>query len=84
MNKKISVKEIECFQEYCLKKVREYELYDIRNAAKIRSVSGTKTFEEFKDIVDAAHLKPLSEADKRNTKTKARLWNNTVLAENNE
>lgn len=32
----------------------------------------------FRDIVDASHLKPISKQDKMNSKTKNRLWNSAA------
>ncbi|XP_016946414.1 coiled-coil domain-containing protein 103 [Drosophila biarmipes] len=58
--------------------IRDGELYELRNDAKLRAVYSTQTYEEFKDIVDAAHLRPVSRSDKANAKTKNRLWNSAA------
>lgn len=36
-----------------------------------------------RDIVDAAHLQPITKKDKNNAKTKNRLWNTSALDEDN-
>ncbi|KAG4073464.1 hypothetical protein HA402_000688 [Bradysia odoriphaga] len=54
------------------------ELYKVRNDAKLRAVISTKTYDEFKNIVDAAHLRPITKHDKKNADTRNRLWNTSV------
>lgn len=71
----LTVDDILRVQQFCLQNVRSGELYDLQNDAKLRAVTSSTTYEEFKDIVDAAHLTPLSKFDKKNAKTKTRLWN---------
>ncbi|XP_062557525.1 coiled-coil domain-containing protein 103 [Armigeres subalbatus] len=71
----ISAKDIKKLETECLDKIQGDELYHIRNDAKLRAVYAAKNYDEFRDIVDAAHLNPLSSQDKRNPKTKQRLWN---------
>lgn len=72
---KLTVNDILRVQEYCFANVKNEELYYLQNDAKLRAVTTSKTYEEFKDIVDAAHLRPLDKFDKMNAKTKSRLWN---------
>lgn len=71
----LTVDDILRVQKFCLENIQAGELYDLQNDAKLRAVTTTKTYEEFKDIVDAAHLRPLNKFDKQNSKTKTRLWN---------
>lgn len=71
----LTTNDILIVQNYCFDKVKADDLYDLRNDAKLRAVTSTKTYEEFKDIVDAAHLRPLDKHDKQNARTKSRLWN---------
>ncbi|CAH1979666.1 unnamed protein product [Acanthoscelides obtectus] len=49
------------------------KMYWIRNDAKIRAVTTSKTYEEFKDYVAAAHLKSLSRQEIMDKKLLA--WN---------
>lgn len=35
-------------------------------------------YRHYRDIVDAAHLEPITKQDKMNAKTKANLWNNVA------
>ncbi|XP_055372803.1 coiled-coil domain-containing protein 103 [Condylostylus longicornis] len=65
-------------RESCLNSLKEEKLYYIRNDAKIRAIQSTSSYDEFKDIVDGAHLKPLSKFDKNNASTKNRLWNSAA------
>lgn len=37
----------------------------------------------FRDIVDAAHLRPITKQDKANAKTKNRLWNSAASETSN-
>lgn len=71
----ISLTELNNLQSTCINKIHQDELYDMRNSAKLRAVKSSKTYDEFKNIVDAAHLKPLDKEDKNKTKTKSLLWN---------
>ncbi|XP_058178272.1 uncharacterized protein LOC131294244 [Anopheles ziemanni] len=65
----------------CLEQIREDVLYTVRNDAKLRAALSSKTYEDFKNIVDSAHLTPLSASDKKNAKTKHRIWNNATRPE---
>ncbi|XP_034478158.1 coiled-coil domain-containing protein 103 [Drosophila innubila] len=65
-------------RDLCLQRLRDDELYYLRNDAKLRAVTNTQSYEEFKDIVDAAHLRPITKQDKSNAKTKNRLWNSAA------
>lgn len=79
LNKTIlSVNDILQVEQYCYDRVKENELYILRNEAKLRAVNCTKTYEEFRDIVDAAHLRKLDKSDKQNVHTKNRLWNSAA------
>ncbi|BFG05207.1 coiled-coil domain-containing protein 103 [Drosophila madeirensis] len=75
---KITQEELLRLRESCLQGIRESELYQLRNDAKLRAVYSTQSYEEFKDIVDAAHLRPVTKADKDNAHTKSRLWNSAT------
>ena len=74
----ITIADIEIVEKFCFNRMRDADLYDLQNTAKLRAVNSTSTYEEFKDIVDAAHLRPLDKADKRNAQTKMRLWNSSA------
>ncbi|XP_060536676.1 uncharacterized protein LOC132708379 [Cylas formicarius] len=50
--------------------------YWLRNDAKIRAVVSSKTYDEFRNIVDAAHLKSLSKDDIRTPKQNS--WNKAL------
>ncbi|CAD7012598.1 unnamed protein product [Ceratitis capitata] len=75
---KITPEELLKLRANCMERLRAAELYELRNDAKLRAVNSTQTYEEFKDIVDAAHLQPVSKQDKMNAKTKSRLWNSAA------
>ncbi|XP_065370521.1 coiled-coil domain-containing protein 103 [Calliphora vicina] len=75
---KITAEELQYLEEMCLETLKSGELHTLRNEAKLRAVNNTKSYDEFKDIVDAAHLKPISRQDKMNSKTKNRLWNSAA------
>lgn len=81
---KLTVDDILMVEQYCYGLVREENLYNLQNYAKLRAVTSTKTYDEFKAIVDAAHLRPLDKSDKQNAKTKNRLWNTTAADNNNQ
>lgn len=71
----MDAEEIRNLKEECRNQIKKDELYDIRNSAKIRAVTSVKSYDEFRDIVDAAHLRPLDKKDKMDSSTKKRLWN---------
>ncbi|XP_005187717.1 coiled-coil domain-containing protein 103-like [Musca domestica] len=75
INEEITAEELQHLSKLCLERIRVGELHCLRNDAKLRAVNNTKTYDEFKDIVDAAHLKPITKQDKMNAKTRNRLWN---------
>ncbi|KAH8290885.1 hypothetical protein KR054_006726 [Drosophila jambulina] len=75
---KITPEEIIRLRESCLQWIRDGELYQLRNDAKLRAVCNTQSYEEFKDVVDAAHLRPVTRSDKANANTKNRLWNSAA------
>uniref|UniRef100_A0AAG5D102 Dynein attachment factor N-terminal domain-containing protein n=1 Tax=Anopheles atroparvus TaxID=41427 RepID=A0AAG5D102_ANOAO len=78
---KISRDDIVALERRCLEQIQEDVLYAVRNDAKLRAVATTKNYEEFKNIVDSAHLTPLSASDKQNAKTKHRIWNSAAKSE---
>ncbi|XP_075168817.1 dynein axonemal assembly factor 19 [Haematobia irritans] len=78
ISERITPNELQKLQETYMERIKMSELHTLRNDAKLRAVNNTKSYEEFKDIVDAAHLKPISKADKMNAKTKNRLWNSAA------
>ncbi|XP_058065873.1 uncharacterized protein LOC131215499 [Anopheles bellator] len=73
----ISREDIIALEVRCLEQIREDVLYSLRNDAKLRAVLTSKNYDEFKNIVDSAHLTPLTAGDKSNAKTKHRLWNSS-------
>lgn len=75
---KLTVEDILMVEQYCYELVQQENVYNLQNDAKLRAVTSTKTYDEFKAIVDAAHLRPLDKSDKQNAKTKSRLWNTTA------
>ncbi|EDW73887.1 uncharacterized protein Dwil_GK19453 [Drosophila willistoni] len=77
-NWKITPGELVRLRDICIDRIREGELYELRNEAKLRAVYNTQSYDEFKDIVDAAHLRPVSQKDKANAQTKSRLWNSAA------
>lgn len=79
----ITNEDISQVEQFCRNLNRSSQLYDLRNEAKFRAVKSSKTYDEFKDIVDAAHLQPLSQTDKRNASTKSRSWN-TIAKDSNQ
>ncbi|XP_036333649.1 coiled-coil domain-containing protein 103 [Rhagoletis pomonella] len=78
---KITPEELLKLRDDCMERLREAKIYELRNDAKLRAVNTTETYDEFKDIVDAAHLQPVSKRDKMNAKTKSRLWNSAAREE---
>ncbi|XP_054740292.1 coiled-coil domain-containing protein 103 [Anastrepha obliqua] len=78
---KITPEELLRLRADCLERLHESKLYELRNDAKLRAVNTTQTYDEFRDIVDAAHLQPISRQDKMNAKTKNRLWNSAAREE---
>ncbi|XP_062132825.1 coiled-coil domain-containing protein 103 [Drosophila sulfurigaster albostrigata] len=74
----ITCEELLRLRDDCLQRLRDDEIYYLRNDAKLRAVNNTQNYEEFKDIVDAAHLRPVTRQDKANAKTKNRLWNSAA------
>ncbi|EDV35578.1 uncharacterized protein Dana_GF12401 [Drosophila ananassae] len=77
-NWKITSEELIRLRESCLQSIRDGEIYQLRNDAKLRAVYSSQSYEEFKDIVDAAHLRPVTRSDKANAHTKNRLWNSAA------
>lgn len=71
----LTVDDIRQVEQFCYDNVRASDLSKLQNDAKLRAVTSTKSYDEFKDIVDAAHLQPLSRTDKTNSHTQSRLWN---------
>uniref|UniRef100_A0A1A9URE5 Dynein attachment factor N-terminal domain-containing protein n=1 Tax=Glossina austeni TaxID=7395 RepID=A0A1A9URE5_GLOAU len=78
LNEKISPEELQSLYRQSVDVLRAAELRALKNDAKLRAVHCTKTYTEFKDIVDAAHLEPITKQDKMNAKTKTHLWNNVA------
>ncbi|XP_017476795.1 PREDICTED: coiled-coil domain-containing protein 103 [Rhagoletis zephyria] len=78
---KITPEELLKLRDDCMERLREAKIHELRNDAKLRAVNTTQTYDEFKDIVDAAHLQPVSKRDKMNAKTKSRLWNSAAREE---
>lgn len=74
----LTADDVRCLEHFCYDLVKANELSKLQNDAKLRAVTSTKTYDEFKDIVDAAHLQPLSRSDKKNAQTQSRLWNSVA------
>lgn len=66
--KYLTFNDILSVQQFCHDHVRCNEFYKLQNDAKLRAVISSKTYKEFRDIVDAAHLKPIRNND-RNEKS---------------
>lgn len=71
----LTTADIRCVENFCHDLVKANELSKLQNDAKLRAINSTQTYDEFKDIVDAAHLQPLNRSDKINAKTHLHLWN---------
>lgn len=71
----LTIVDIQCVENFCHDSIKANKLNELRNDAKLRAINSTKTYDEFKDIVDAAHLQPMKRTDQQNTKTQSRLWN---------
>lgn len=74
----LTTQDIQCVESFCHNLIQANHLKKLQNDAKLRAVTSTKTYDEFKDIVDAAHLQPLNRTDKQNTQVQARLWNSVT------
>lgn len=72
---RLTIDDIRQVEQFCYQLVKANELSQLKNDAKLRAVNSTKTYDEFKDIVDAAHLQPLNRLDQKDAKTHSRLWN---------
>lgn len=72
---RLIIDDIRQVEHFCYDLVRNNELNQLQNDAKLRAVNSTKTYDEFKDIVDAAHLQPLTTSEQKDAKTYSRLWN---------
>ncbi|XP_018574473.1 coiled-coil domain-containing protein 103 [Anoplophora glabripennis] len=57
--------------------INKEKLYWIRNDAKLRAVVTSQSYDEFRDIVAAAHLKPLSKKDI--TEKRQMSWNKSKM-----
>ncbi|KAH8372629.1 hypothetical protein KR009_001474 [Drosophila setifemur] len=75
---KITPEELIRLRESSLKCIRDGEIYQLRNDAKLRAVYTSQSYEEFKDIVNAAHLRSVTRSDKANVQTKNCLWNSAA------
>lgn len=71
----LTADDIRNVEYFCYDLVKASDLSKLQNDAKLRAINSTKTYDEFKDIVDAAHLQPLSRSDKKTAHTQSRLWN---------
>lgn len=74
----LTAHDIQCVESFCQNLIKTNELNKLQNDAKLRAINSTKTYDEFKDIVDAAHLQPLNRTDKQNTKMQSRSWNSVA------
>lgn len=80
---RVTATDIAQVEQFCRDLNRAAQLYQLQNDAKFRAVKSSQTYDEFKGIVDAAHLQPLTQSDKRRAATKKRLWN-TIATESNQ
>lgn len=60
----MDLKNIRKIHEKLQKEIDETERNELRNAAKLRAISTAKSYEEFRQIVNAAHLKPICRRSK--------------------
>lgn len=67
--KYLTFNDILSVQQFCHDHVKCNEFYKLQNDTKLRAAISTKTYQEFKDIVDAAHLKPVNQNIDRNEKS---------------
>ncbi|XP_057369596.1 coiled-coil domain-containing protein 103-like [Daphnia carinata] len=57
----------------------------VENDAKLRAISQRVSYDEFRDIVHGAHLKPIASSSHPYSKTqKGRIWNNIALAKKSQ
>ncbi|KAF7990203.1 hypothetical protein HCN44_000008 [Aphidius gifuensis] len=62
LNKPLDLEDLE---EELQKALNEDTLYDLQNDAKLRAIEQkVPTYEQFRQMVQAAHLKPLSQKEK--------------------
>ena len=54
-----SLKDIRKLHEQLQQQLDETDRNELRNSAKIRAISTAKSYEEFRQIVNAAHLQPI-------------------------
>ncbi|KAJ8925563.1 hypothetical protein NQ315_009403 [Exocentrus adspersus] len=57
--------------------IEQEKMYWIRNDAKVRAAVTSKSYDEFREIVAAAHLKPISKKDI--TEKKQLSWNKSKM-----
>lgn len=74
----LTAADIQSVESFCHNLIKANELNKLQNDAKLRAINSTKTYDEFKDIVEAAHLQPLNRTDKQNARTQSRLWNSVA------
>lgn len=67
-------------EQYSYEQIKQNNLSKLKNDVKLRAVQTTKTYEEFKDLVDAAELIPIDKSDKMNAKTKKCIWNTSAIS----
>ncbi|XP_059478501.1 coiled-coil domain-containing protein 103 isoform X2 [Neocloeon triangulifer] len=59
----INETELKNLQQNWEQKIKAHEKYWLENDAKLRAITSAKSYEEFSDIVKAAHLKPLTKKE---------------------
>lgn len=78
---RLTTDDIRSVESFCRDSIKASELNKLQNDAKLRAIYSTKTYDQFKDIVDAAHLQPLDRNDRLNAKTRSGLWNSVAKTE---
>lgn len=77
MSQKLSNVDMKELEEQLESAIQEDKKYWLQNEAKLKAVSDhVETYNEFKNLVDAAHLTPLDKSDKLNKeKLNRTIWN---------
>lgn len=84
MSQKLSSIDVKELGEQLELAIQDDKKYWLQNEAKLKAVSDhVETYNEFKNLVDAAHLKPLDKSDKLNKeKLNKTIWNKLAEKDN--
>lgn len=84
MSQKLSSIDVKELEEQLELAIQDDKIYWLQNEAKLKAVSDhVETYNEFKNLVDAAHLKPLDKSDKLNKeKLNKTIWNKLAEKDN--